>query len=506
MDVAAKLAAVQQGQNKNLQDFWDNMSQFKALETAARVLASGSESTRKAFIMVSEGIAKDMTGVFEAGGTPTDAVRTIGESSNSYYDDALRAMMKSLWRNNISTYTIDPRGHISTRDLAEELSGTPGWDNGTVKNTDSDPFRWSNPVRLSQLGLNVIAEAAGGFGVTNTDDFAGGVKRIVEDLDHYYLLGFYPAETNGEDLRPVQVSVPAHPDWTLRFRKGYVPGAAPSAPKNKSALVALSAGVLPKEDLPLRLSAIVLPGADDTSQVVIALEVTAPVKALKEADGHLRDALTYQVLVVDEKKNKVKSMAGLKGRLSMSPRDASVTAPDTVAYQIGENIELPPGRYQLRVAATSEKLAIGGSVYLNVEISDPREGLSVSGLALGYADDARVLVAPVPSRAGARGAPLRPSALPLTPSVNRVFSRMDTLRLYFEVAANTAQVPRLLIEMLNSENRAVHSASPVLALNERWQFDTPLPLLDLTPGAYIIRATVIGSTQTIRRETGIVVR
>jgi len=83
---------------------------------------------------------------------------------------------------------------------------------------------------------------------------------------------------------------------------------------------------------------------------------------------------------------------------------------------------------------------------------------------------------------------------------------MDTLRLYFEVAANTAQVPRLLIEMLNSENRAVHSASPVLALNERWQFDTPLPLLDLTPGAYIIRATVIGSTQTIRRETGIVVR
>jgi VWFA-related protein len=498
------LQAISETQQVSLQDFWDNMSQFKALETAARVLASGSENSRKAFIMVSEGIAKDMTGMFEGGTTPCDA---RCPSCACYHDNALRAMMNSLWRNSVSTYTIDPRGSLSTRDLAEELSGTPGWDNGSLKGGDSDPFRWSNPVRLSQLGLNIMAEAAGGFGVINTDDFDAGVKRIVADMDHYYLLGFYPAETNGKDLRPVQVRVPAHPEWTLRFRKGYVPGAVATPPKNKSALVNLSSGVLPKDDLPLRLTAITLPGAKDLSNVVIALEVTAPVKALQEADGHLRDTLTYQILVVDEKKNKVKSMGGLKGRLAMSPRDASLVAPDTVMYQVGENIELAAGRYQLRVSATSEKLTEGGSVYLNIDVPDRKEGLIVSGLAVGYSDDRRVLVAPVrPGVPSSRGKSTPPAGLPLTPSVNRVFSPADTLRLYFEVTSKTSEVPRALIEVLNSDNHAVHSASPELSLNDRWQVDMPLPLDGLAPGPYIIRVTAIGSGQTIRRETGILVK
>ncbi|CAN5872301.1 hypothetical protein BH18ACI5_BH18ACI5_23880 [soil metagenome] len=57
----------------------------------------------------------------------------------------------------------------------------------------------------------------------------------------------------------------------------------------------------------MRLTAIAFAGVKDLSNVVIALEVTAPVKRLQEADGRLRDALTYQVLVVDEKKNRSSS-------------------------------------------------------------------------------------------------------------------------------------------------------------------------------------------------------
>jgi VWFA-related protein len=505
-DFSTNLAAVQKGQDTTLQDFWDNMAQFKTLEGAARLLAAGSDSTRKAFILISEGVAREMTGVFEAGESPSAAVRAIGGSSNGYHEAALRAMMKSMWRNNVSAYAIDPRGHITTRNLAEELSGAPGWDNGSLKNTDSDAFRWTNPVRLAQRGLGIMAEAAGGFGITDTNDFASGVKRIVEDLDHYYLLGFYPAETTGTALRPVQVSVPGHPEWTLRFRKGYVPGTVSPLPANKSQLVALSAGVLPARDLPLRLSAMPFPGSGEASRVVMSLEVTAPVKSLLEADGKLRDVLTYQVLVVDEKKSKAKSMAGLKGRLALSPREASTLAPETVRYQVGESIELPPGLYQLRVSATSDKLAAGGSVYLNLEVPKRKDTLSVSGLAIGYTDDARVLVAPPATGTNLRRGIQPARALPLVPTVSREFVRSDTLRLYFEIAAPHGAPPRTLIEVLNSENHAVHSASPMLAADERWRVDTPLPLADFAPGPYIIRVTAIGASGTIRREAGIVVR
>lgn len=132
--------------------------------------------------------------------------------------------------------------------------------------------------------------------------------------------------------------------------------------------------------------------------------------------------------------------------------------------------------------------------------------MSISGLALGYADDGRVLVAPVPSGPGLRAATLRPAGLPLTPSVNRLFSRTDTLRLYFEVTSTSGEPPRALIEVLNAGNHAVHAASPVLSGSDHWRVDTPLPLEALAPGPYIIRVTATGSAKTIRRETGIVIR
>jgi hypothetical protein len=252
-----------------------------------------------------------------------------------------------------------------------------------------------------------MADASGRFAVTDTDDFTSGLGRIVEDLDHYYLLGFYPVDPKGRGYRPLEVRVPGHPEWTLRFRKGYLPGGPPAAPKNHNGLVALSASVMPKTDLPLRLMAIPLVGTGKNTRVVLALEVSAPVRELQEADGRLRDTLKYEVLAVNDKRNKVASVTGLEGRLTLSPNDTRRARPDTVMYQIGETVELAPGRYQLRVSAISAKLAKGGSVYLDLEVPDLRDApIGLSGLTLGYADGPRVPVAPLSiPRPGGRGRP-----------------------------------------------------------------------------------------------------
>ena len=66
------------------------------------------------------------------------------------------------------------------------------------RDSSDDPatggFRWNNPIRQAQDGLTIMAEATGGFAVTDTDDFTSASHRIIEDLDHYYLLGFYPSD------------------------------------------------------------------------------------------------------------------------------------------------------------------------------------------------------------------------------------------------------------------------------------------------------------------------
>src|SRR4029079_10395719 len=201
------------------------------LRDAARMLGSG-DARRKAFVLVSEGIGKDLSGLFAArsragdvpqGGTEyaagnAAALATVAPAG--YHDDALIDMMESLRRSNVATYAIDPRGRVDSKDLARECFPAP--------HPGSDPFSegmtdWVSPVRQAQHGLEIMSEASGGFAVTNTDDFTSGMSRIVSHLDHYYLLGFYPADTKGKGYRPIEVVIPGRPDLKLRFRRGYMP-------------------------------------------------------------------------------------------------------------------------------------------------------------------------------------------------------------------------------------------------------------------------------------------
>ena len=214
-----------------------------------------------------------------------------------------------------------------------------------------------------------MTEATGGFAVTDTDDYTSGLDRIIEDLDHYYLLGFYPSDPgrttgflaglaraagSGSDYRPLEVKVRDHPDWTVRSRKGYRPGGAPPPPVNKDPLVALAAGVLPKADLPLRLYATVFPGERRLATIAAAIEITAPTKALLGPDAKLHDQVSYGVLVVDEKKTKVTSRTNLAARIALKPRVAvpspedDPNMPSLVSYQIPLTLEL--GTWQVSAA------------------------------------------------------------------------------------------------------------------------------------------------------------
>jgi VWFA-related protein len=499
------LAKVQQSQETNVQDFFDNLTQYKTLQDAARMLGAG-DTRRKAFVLLSEGIGKDLSGIFGAMASRLEAPAGGAEyasgnmegltrtSKTPYHDDALIAMMEAMRRANIATYAIDPRGKVESKDLAHECMPPPS----IPDPCSNDMADWYSVVRLAQHGLEMTAAASGGFAVTNTDDFTSGIKRIVDDLDHYYLLGFYPSDTKGKGYRPLDVRVAGHPEWTLRFRHGYMPGGAAAPPKHADPLVTLSAGILPKTNLPLRLTAIPIPGSGPLTRVVLALEVSAPRQGLQEADGKVRDTLKYEVLVVDEKKARVRSVTGLEGRLTLSAVRASDPAPPEVSYQVMDAIDLAPGHYEIRVSAVSAKLAKGGSVYLDVDVPDFRGAPAVlGGLAIGYADGGRVPVAP---KAG-------PPALPFAPSLARAFAPDDTLRVYFEASVRAGgglTIPA--VDVLDATRRVVRSPSPSFVSGEPLRVDASIPLSGLPPGPYVLRATVGEGASKATRETGFVIQ
>jgi VWFA-related protein len=500
------LGIVSGNQETKVQDFFDNMAQYKTLQDAARMLGAG-DARRKAFVLLSEGIGKDLTGLFgamaPAGDVPQggadyaagniEALTKV--TPTGYHDLALIDMMEAMRRSNVATYAIDPRGKVESKDLIRECFPNPRPADDPCSN---DMAEWYSVVRQAQHGLEITSTASGGFAVTNTDDFTSGVKRIVEDLDHYYLLGFYPIDSNGKGYRSLDVKIAGHPDWKLRYRRGYMPGGPPAPPKVTDPLVALSAGILPKTELALRLTAIPIPGAGATARVVLALEVSVPRRDVQEADGRVRDTLKYEVLIVDEKKARVRTVTGLEGKLTLSPIGASEAAPETVSYQVTDAIDVLPGHYEFRVSALSAKLAKGGSVYLDVDVPDFHAApIVIGGLSIGYADGARVPVAP---KAG-------PPALPFPPSLDRVFTAGDTLSVYFEASARLANA-RLLpaVEVLDKDGRVVRSPSPSFATGDSIRVNAAIPLTGLAPGAYVLRATLGDGAAKATREAGFVIR
>lgn len=500
------LGKVGESQLTSTQDFFDNMTQYKTLQDAARMLGSG-DARRKAFVLLSEGIGKDLSGLFGAMAPPGEAPQggaayaagnlsgLTSMATTPYHDNALIDMMESMRRGNVATYAIDPRGKVESKDLARECFPAP---RPGVDPCSNDMAEWYSVVRMAQHGLEITSEASGGFAVTNTDDFTAGLKRIVEDLDHYYLLGFYPVETKGKGYRSLEVKVAGHPDWKLRYRRGYMPSGPPPPPKTSDPLMALSAGILPKAGLPLRLTAIPLPGAAATTRVVLALEVSAARRDLQEADGKIRDTLKYEVLIVDEKKAKVRLVTGLEGRLTLSPLVAAEAAPEIVSYQVSDAIDVVPGHYEFRVSASSAKLAKGGSAYLDVEVPDFRAApMVVGGFAIGYAEGSRVPVAP---KTG-------PPALPFPPSLDRVFAASDTLRIYFEASVRAADArPIPSIDLVDASGRVVRSPSPSFVSGDPIRVDTAIPLTGLKPGAYVLRATLGSGAAKATRETGIAIK
>lgn len=501
---------------QDIKEFYDDMNFYKTLQDASRMLG-GDDLRRKAFVLVSEGIGKDLSGIFGAMSPPGDVPQggaeyaagditaTIKPATIEYHAFAVVDMMDAMRRSNVTTYAIDPRGYVSSQDLMKECHPALLLDDPCLGGTLPD---WNSWVRQAQHGLEMTAEASGGFAITNTNDFTQGLSRILDDLDHYYLLGFYPADPQGGGYRRLEVKV-SRPGLTLRFRRGYVAGGPPPPPKNADPLVALSAGVLPRTDLALRLTAIpsLVTKPKVETPVSIALEVTVPRSGLTTAAGSVGDALRYTVLAADLKSGKVVKQFSNTAQLSSQGALPMATlfgadrgVADAIVFQFPLQLSLPPGRYQLRASATSDTLVKGGSVYLSLDVPDlTAQPIAMSGLLLGYSDTPHVLIAT--SAASTFGVT---SGQPFPPTLDREFFTVDTLRLYFDVSTRTPSDPlHALVSVVDASGKTFMSYPPPA---DSGKVDLRVPLNDLLPGRYVLRVAVNDRTHSVTRDIGFTIK
>lgn len=207
-----------------------------------------------------------------------------------------------------------------------------------------------------QLAMQELAESTGGFAVTNTNQIALPMQRVMEDIRTHYEVAYTPSAKNYDGhFRKIQVRI-TRPHVTVQTRSGYfaLPNITgePLQPFELTALQAINARPAPVE-FPYHTSLLKFRPKGDAVENEMAFDI--PVSSLrvvtdpKTGKGRIRVSVVAMIHRNDGE---------VVGKVS---RDLVREISETELPHLGNNhivyaepIELPGGHYLIDAAVTDE--------------------------------------------------------------------------------------------------------------------------------------------------------
>ena len=463
-----------------------------ALDTLRQVAAylEGVRGRRKAVLFFSEGIDYDIYDVFNT----RDATTVL---------DATKDAIGAATRSNVAIYTIDPRGLTTLGDESMEMTAPPDDPSLGIGTTSL-----MNELRRAQDSLRVLADETGGVAAINSNDFSQAFSRIQNENSTYYVLGYYPTnERRDGRFRKLEVKL-SRPGLTVRSRKGYV------APKGKpevreaetaagtSAILrdALSSP-LPESGLPLGVQAAVFKGTAPKASVAVVAQFGGRQLKFTEKDSEFLNTLELSMIAID---NRGKVQGGDRQTIDLKLKPETHQRVLAGGFRMISRVELPPGRYQLRVAAR-ESGGLVGSVLYDLEVPDfSKASFSISGMVLTSSSAG---IAPT-----ARPDEQLAQVLKTPPTIMRDFLNLETLGVFAEIYDNetkphsvditTSVVAENGSSVFKTEDQ--RSSSELGGARGGYGFTTQIALKDIAPGRYVLRIEAksrLGDMPVAVRET-----
>ena len=438
---------------------------------------SGLHGRRKAMVLVSEGIDYDIYNLFD------------NNSSASTIVDATRDAIAAATRGNVSIYAIDPRGLVTPGGDLIESSGVvtdePNLGLGVQSAIDE--------LRLSQDSLRELADETGGFAAVNRNNVDDAFDRIVADNSSYYVLGYFPANDKRDGrFRKIDVRV-TRPGMTVRARRGYVaPRGRPpavakaSADPGEAALKAAVESPLPTTGIPMRLFTAPYKGTPPNAAITLAVELNIDALKFTQKNGLYNDALTVVTVVTD---NDGKTRVNEKASVDLTLMPATFTRARERGFRVTSAVNLPPGRYVLRVSA-ADTAGVAGSVVRTLVVPDfYKPPLVMSGLALVAASG---VLAPT---ARVKDDPVG-SLLMRPPTTAREFTRDDQLLLFAEIYENQQNAQPHMIDIASEvraeggqvvfRNSETRSSTELQGNRGGFGYTAQFALKDFAPGLYVV--------------------
>ena len=490
-----------------------------ASQTASQVVNNGSDALQATLAQVMLSMLRMDAAVAAQGSRLTisalralvDGQRAIpGRKSVIYFttgmrlppelDVPFRSLMSSANRDNITFYSVDTRGVMTTSQTAgarEQLGGAAKSSASTMTKTSGavtvDEVMASDNAEVSgranvQEAVRELAESTGGFLIGDSNDLRVPLRHVNEEISSYYEVFFNPAIQNYDgSFRKIAVSA-NRKDLVIHSRNGYfaLPPEARAGGMEafEVPLLKVLSDAKASEDVKFRVGALLLqPGAEGTSVAILA---EVPLHELQPKAGLVKATLDVHcslvALVKDAKGEVVQKLA----------RDrAFQVTPDQL--KLGNfldkmTVTLAPGKYSLESAVMDRESGKIGTVRSELTVPAKAPGVAISSLTpmRSYTPNAKGLDPNDPFQF--QGGSITPTMdLTVKKGPNAV------LRLFFTVYqdASISAAPAVEIEFLQAGKSLtkVPMQLPAADAQGRIPYLMTIPAESIPSGSYEVRAT-----------------
>jgi VWFA-related protein len=410
------------------------------------------------------------------------------ESSNII--NSMRDAIAAATRSNVSIYAVDPRGLTTMGDTTILASGDFPAD--PQMNLSLQSFQ--EELRMSQDSLRSLADETGGYAAVNMNDFKGAWERVVKDNSSYYVLGYYPKNDKRDGrFRKIEVKLRNHDGLDVRSRRGYtaprgkVPSPKePSSDKASPELREALDSPLPLPGITLRAFAAPFRGEAPNASVAVSVEAQGNDLQFAQKNGKFVDQFELSAIAVD---NAGKVRDGDRSLIDMGLKPETHARVAQTGVRMQTRLKIPPGRYQLRVAARETGAGRVGTVAYDLDVPDfSSQPLTMSGIAITAASQQLVMTAQPDKELG--------TALPAPATAVRDFPVNDTLALFVEVYDNALKDPHkvnITTTVLADDGHVVFNSAEERASSELsgktggYGHTAQIPLKGFAPGLYTLK-------------------
>ena len=350
--------------------------------------------------------------------------------------------------------------------------------------------------------LRILADDTGGRALLNSNSIPGSIQEALDETSSYYLLAWRP---EGEDQRngkaQLRVSLKNHPELRVRMRRNfYIPLASTAvsdqpkiptdrnshadttgattktAPEPEVQLLSALGSLYPDKTLPASLAVGYINNPDQSLTLKLSMQIECWAFDFPSSTEEKKEVDVIGAAVDDRG-----VIVSFKQLLTVTPNAGAQKT--GLPVQWNQQLRLPPGLYQVRVALRERGSGRTGSVQKWIEVPPVLPGtLQMSSLFVGE----RKIADTEPS--GAPGS--------LLVNVTRRFDRSSALR-YQTYLSNVSGGTAADIEI---EARVLHDGAtivalppakvPVVALKDNTvPYWAELSLAGLEPGYYQLQVT-----------------